>query len=92
MRLSGGERQRIGLARAFLMDAPIQIHDEPTSALDTGTEAEVKDANERLMEGRTTIIIAHRLNTLADCDLRLQIVDGRVEQRRLEDIELDESS
>ncbi len=89
MRLSGGERQRIGLARAFLMDAPVLILDEPTSALDTGTETEVMDAIERLMKGRTTFIIAHRLNTLAECDLRLQIGDGRVEQRDLADIELD---
>ena len=89
MRLSGGERQRIGLARAFLMDAPVLILDEPTSALDTGTESEVMDAIERLMTGRTTFIIAHRLNTLAECDLRLQIGDGRVEHRALDDIELD---
>ncbi len=87
--LSGGERQRVSLARAFLCDAPVLILDEPTSALDAGTEGEVMDAVERLMEGRTTFVIAHRLSTLEDCTLRLQVGDGQVEVRRLEDIELD---
>ena len=78
MRLSGGERQRVALARAFLRDAPILILDEPTSALDKGTEAEVMHALERLMKGRTTFMIAHRLSTLASCDIRLQIEAQRV--------------
>jgi ATP-binding cassette subfamily B protein len=77
-RLSGGERQRIALARAFLRDAPILILDEPTSALDTGTEALVMEALERLMHGRTTFMIAHRLTTLANCDVRIELVDGTV--------------
>jgi len=76
--LSGGERQRIALARAFLKDAPILILDEPTSALDTATEAGVLEALERLMKGRTTLMIAHRLSTLEGCDVRLEIADGRV--------------
>jgi ATP-binding cassette subfamily B protein len=76
--LSGGERQRIALARAFLKDAPILILDEPTSALDTATEAGVLEALERLMKGRTTLMIAHRLSTLSGCDVRLEIADGRV--------------
>lgn len=76
--LSGGERQRISLARAFLCDAPILILDEPTSAIDTRTEAPIIEAVERLMHGRTTFMVAHRLTTLAGCDLRLEIVDGRV--------------
>ena len=63
-RLSGGERQRIAIARAFVMDAPVLILDEPTSALDLKTEASLLDALDRLMEGRTTFIIAHRLSTL----------------------------
>ena len=88
--LSGGERQRVSLARAFLCDAPVLILDEPTSALDAGTEEEVMAAVERLMQGRTTFVIAHRLSTLEDCNLRLQVGDGKVEVRRLEDIELDE--
>ncbi len=75
-RLSGGERQRIALARAFLRDAPVLILDEPTSALDTGTEELVIGALERLMQGRTTFMIAHRLSTLESCDLRIELVDG----------------
>jgi ATP-binding cassette subfamily B protein len=78
MRLSGGERQRISLARAFLKDAPILILDEPTSSVDTKTEAAIMEAMERLMHGRTTFIIAHRLGTLANCDARLRIEQGRL--------------
>jgi ATP-binding cassette, subfamily B, bacterial len=78
MRLSGGERQRISLARAFLKDAPILILDEPTSSVDTKTEAAIMEAMERLMHGRTTFMIAHRLSTLANCDARLQIEQGRL--------------
>jgi ATP-binding cassette subfamily B protein len=78
MRLSGGERQRISLARAFLKDAPILILDEPTSSVDVGTEAAILDALERLMHGRTTFMIAHRLGTLDGCDFRLQIKGGRL--------------
>jgi hypothetical protein len=76
MRLSGGERQRISLARAFLKDAPILILDEPTSSVDIKTEAAIMDAMERLMQGRTTVMIAHRLSTLAHCDARLEIEHG----------------
>ncbi len=79
MRLSGGERQRISLARAFLKDAPILILDEPTSAVDARTEASIMDAMERLMRGRTTFMIAHRLGTLDNCDLRLLLENGRLE-------------
>jgi ATP-binding cassette, subfamily B, bacterial len=78
MSLSGGERQRIALARAFLKDAPILILDEPTSSVDTQTEAAIMEAMERLMRGRTTFMIAHRLSTLANCDARLEIEYGRV--------------
>ena len=78
MRLSGGERQRISLARAFLKDAPVLILDEPTSSVDIATEAVIMEAMERLMRGRTTFMIAHRLSTLECCDLRLDIEDGRL--------------
>jgi ATP-binding cassette subfamily B protein len=78
MCLSGGERQRISLARAFLKDAPILILDEPTSSVDINTEAGILEAMERLMEGRTTIVIAHRLNTLERCHMILQIEAGRL--------------
>ncbi len=78
MRLSGGERQRISLARAFLKDAPILILDEPTSSVDTATEASILEAMERLMTGRTTFMIAHRLGTLDICDLRVELEGGRI--------------
>jgi len=78
MRLSGGERQRISLARAFLKDAPLLVLDEPTSSVDMKTEAVIMEAMTRLMRGRTTFMIAHRLSTLANCDVRLQIEGGRV--------------
>lgn len=78
LQLSGGERQRISLARAFLKDAPILILDEPTSAIDMETEAEIIEAMERLMEGRTTFMIAHRLITLKNCDQILQLEGGRL--------------
>ena len=81
MRLSGGERQRISLARAFLKDAPILILDEPTSSVDVRTEAVIMEAMERLMSGRTSFMIAHRLSTLDACDLRLEIDDGRIAGR-----------
>jgi len=78
MRLSGGERQRISLARAFLKNAPILLLDEPTSAVDIHTEAAIMDALERLMKGRTTFMIAHRLSTLDICDVRFRIERGRL--------------
>ena len=78
MRLSGGERQRIGLARAFLKDAPILILDEPTSSVDMDTEAVIMEAMARVMKGRTTLMIAHRLTTLEYCDMLLVIDDGRL--------------
>src|SRR5881398_1631720 len=78
MKLSGGERQRISLARAFLKDAPILILDEPTSSIDMATEAMIMEAMQRVMIGRTTVMIAHRLSTLEVCDARLVIEDGRV--------------
>jgi ATP-binding cassette subfamily B protein len=76
MCLSGGERQRISLARAFLKDAPILILDEPTSSVDVKTEAAIVEAMERLISGRTTFIIAHRLSTLRHCDRILQLERG----------------
>ena len=78
MSLSGGERQRISLARAFLKDAPILILDEPTSSVDTATERQIMEAMERLMVGRTTFMIAHRLSTLEKCDLRVELIDGQL--------------
>lgn len=76
MRLSGGERQRISLARAFLLDAPILILDEPTSSVDVKTEAVIIEAMNRLMEGRTTFLISHRLDALAGCDMQIELEKG----------------
>ena len=80
MKLSGGERQRISLARAFLKDAPILILDEPTSSVDVKTEEAIMDATNRLMKGRTSFLIAHRLSTLEGCDLRVELSHGRIER------------
>lgn len=77
-RLSGGERQRVALARAFLKDAPILLLDEPTSALDAQSEKLVQDALKRLMAGRTTLVVAHRLSTIRDADRIVVMEAGRV--------------
>ncbi|KTS06600.1 ABC transporter permease [Methylobacterium radiotolerans] len=77
-RLSGGERQRVALARAFLKDAPILLLDEATSALDSESERLVQEALTRLMRGRTTLVIAHRLSTVREAD-QIAVMDaGRV--------------
>jgi len=76
--LSAGEQLRITIARAILRDAPVLILDEPTSALDATTEALVMQGLERLMAGRTTFVIAHRLSTVRRADTILVIADGRI--------------
>ena len=76
--LSGGERQRISLARAFLRDSPVLILDEPTSSVDIHTEGEILAATTTLMQGRTTFMIAHRLDTLRSCNLILVLEKGQL--------------
>ena len=76
--LSGGERQRIAIARAILHDPKIIILDEATSALDTQTEKQIQEALGRLIKGRTTIAIAHRLSTLSSADRLLVLDKGRL--------------
>ena len=85
--LSGGQRQRVAIARAMLRDAPVLLLDEPTSALDARAEAAIQQALARLAEGRTTLVIAHRLATIRDADHILVLDQGRVaEQGRHEDL------
>ena len=78
LRLSGGERQRISLARAFLKDSRILVLDEPTSSVDIATEARILAAMDRLVQGRTSFLIAHRASTLKDCDMTLELAHGRL--------------
>lgn len=78
VKLSGGQRQRIAIARAILKDAPILVLDEATSALDSESEALIQDALEKLMKGRTSIVIAHRLSTVADLDRIIVLENGKI--------------
>ena len=78
VKLSGGERQRVAIARAFLADAPILILDEATSSLDSESEVLIQQAMERLMEGRSTLVVAHRLSTVRALDRLLVMDHGRV--------------
>ena len=78
IKLSGGQRQRVAIARAILKDAPILVLDEATSALDSESEALIQDALEKLMKGRTSIVVAHRLSTIASMDKIVVLDDGKI--------------
>jgi ATP-binding cassette subfamily B protein len=83
LKLSGGEKQRVAIARTILKDPPILVLDEATSALDSHTEKEIQDALRQVSADRTTLVIAHRLSTVAEADLILVLEEGRiVEQGR----------
>jgi ATP-binding cassette subfamily B protein/subfamily B ATP-binding cassette protein MsbA len=79
--LSGGQRQRLALARAFVKNSPILILDEPTAALDSETEAAVMRALDRLRQGRTVFVVAHRLSTVRQADVLLVLHDGQIVER-----------
>jgi len=81
IRLSGGQRQRLAIARAMLKNAPVLLLDEATSALDTESERQVQAALDKLMQGRTTLVIAHRLSTVTGADLIYVIDQGRVTEQ-----------
>lgn len=78
VKLSGGQRQRIALARAFLKDAPILVLDEATSALDSEVEANIQQALNRVMQGKTVLAIAHRLSTIVAMDRIVVLDQGRI--------------
>ena len=80
VKLSGGQKQRMAIARAVLKDAPILILDEATSSVDTETEMLIQQALERLMEGKTTVIIAHRLSTVRKADIIVVLEGNRISQ------------
>lgn len=78
MKLSGGQRQRVALARAILRDAPVLLPDEATSALDSESEVLIQQALWRIMEGRTALVVAHRLSTVASMDRLIVLDRGRI--------------
>lgn len=80
VKLSGGQKQRIAIARVFLKNPPIVVLDEATSALDNKTEKQIQSALEKLAEGRTTIVIAHRLTTVQNADKIVVLESGCVKE------------
>jgi ATP-binding cassette subfamily B protein len=83
--LSGGQKQRVAIARTLLKDPRILILDDSTSSVDSETEGEIREALERLMQGRTTFIIAHRIQSVMNADQILVLDQGRVVQRGTHD-------
>ena len=87
LKLSGGEKQRVGIARTLLKNPPILLLDEATSALDSETEMEIRNELQAMGQGRTVIVIAHRLSTVVDADRIVVLENGRiVEQGRHEEL------
>ncbi|MDE6868791.1 MAG: ATP-binding cassette domain-containing protein, partial [Clostridia bacterium] len=86
VKLSGGQKQRIAIARAFLKNPPVLILDEATSALDNATEMLIQDALGKLSEGRTTLVVAHRLSTVKNADEIIVIADGIKERGTHEEL------
>merc|ERR1711997_306590 len=78
LKLSGGEKQRVSIARAILKDSPILVFDEATSSLDSITESSIMKALDKATAGRTSILIAHRLSTVVNCDQIFVLDQGRV--------------
>ena len=81
VKLSGGQRQRIAIARAILKDAPILVLDEATSALDSESESLIQGALVNLMKGRTSIVVAHRLSTIAGLDQIVVLKNGQITEQ-----------
>jgi len=81
VRLSGGQRQRIAIARAIIRNTPILLLDEPSTGLDASSEKLVFEALDRLMEGKTCVVVAHRLATIRRADIIFVIKDGRIVER-----------
>ena len=78
LKLSGGQKQRLAIARALIKDAPILLLDEATASLDTRSERQVQAALDELMQGRTTLVVAHRLSTIVKSNLIVVLEDGKV--------------
>lgn len=85
LQLSGGEKQRVAIARAVLKGAPVLLCDEATSSLDTTTEASIMSALKEVAQSRTTVMIAHRLTTVMDCDFIVVLDEGSVREQGTHD-------
>ena len=85
LKLSGGEKQRVAIARALLKNTPIMCFDEATSALDTATEREIQRSIEEVSRGSTTLMIAHRLSTVRNCDLIIVLMHGQIVEQGTHD-------